>query len=326
MDTVATAGPIAFSVPETGTILTIPAEGAASSPVDVDWYTFTMPSDANPNRFLETTVSIRFPQDPNGDTVRLLRTIGGSSMLISRGGGSNTYRVVAQQSRQVWIQLGSDFGDNVYRITVDEPQLAAPTVEIVKPIAGTDLCDTNIELEAEAAYRSFPALAIPDSEIEWLVDGVSLGYGRTISRRLPIGAHELSVRAYGDDTAGDTMDVNVVDCPGLPPVAEILTPAAGIDEYPSESDANGYYLEVPLSALAYDRDAGGMVTVKWTTSRGDVQPGGATLATEANATVRLYTHCGVDFGNAEHEVVLTVTDEDGNVAQDRVVVVVRTLC
>lgn len=62
--------------------------------------------------------------------------------------------------------------------------------------------------------------------------------------------------------------------------------------------------------------------MKWTTSRGDLQPGGEILATEANATVRLYTECNV----AEHELVLTVEDEDEQVAQDRVVVVVRLLC
>jgi len=325
MDTADTARPIAFSTPETGTILTIPGEGAASSPVDVDWYTFTMPSDTNPNRFFETAVTIVFPVDPNGDTVGLQQTLGGSSTLIRRG-SSNAYKVVAQQSRQVWIRLGSGSGDNVYRITVDEPQLATPDVQIVKPIARPEHCDTNMELEAEVGYPSFPVLAIPDGEIEWLLDGVSLGYGRRINQRLPVGVHELSVRAYGDDSVGDTMDVNVVDCPGLPPEAQILTPGDGIDEYASEWDANGYYLEVPLSALAYDRDAGGTVTVQWTTSHGDIQPGGATLATEANATVRLYTHCGSGFGTAEHEVVLTVEDEDENVAQDRVVVVVRVLC
>ncbi|MGB9341552.1 MAG: hypothetical protein WCB63_20085, partial [Polyangiales bacterium] len=325
MDTADTARPIAFSTPETGTILTIPGEGAASSPVDVDWYTFTMPSDTNPNRFFETAVTIVFPVDPNGDTVGLQQTLGGSSTLIRRG-SSNAYKVVAQQSRQVWIRLGSGSGDNVYRITVDEPQLATPDVQIVKPIARPEHCDTNMELEAEVGYPSSPVLAIPDGEVEWLLDGVSLGYGRRINQRLPVGVHELSVRAYGDDSVGDTMDVNVVDCPGLPPEAQILTPGDGIDEYASEWDANGYYLEVPLSALAYDRDAGGTVTVQWTTSHGDIQPGGATLATEANATVRLYTHCGSGFGTAEHEVVLTVEDEDENVAQDRVVVVVRVLC
>ncbi|MGB5547335.1 MAG: S8 family serine peptidase, partial [Polyangiales bacterium] len=249
MDTADTARPIAFSTPETGTILTIPGEGAASSPVDVDWYTFTMPSDTNPNRFFETAVTIVFPVDPNGDTVGLQQTLGGSSTLIRRG-SSNAYKVVAQQSRQVWIRLGSGSGDNVYRITVDEPQLATPDVQIVKPIARPEHCDTNMELEAEVGYPSSPVLAIPDGEIEWLLDGVSLGYGRRINQRLPVGVHELSVRAYGDDSVGDTMDVNVVDCPGLPPEAQILTPGDGIDEYASEWDANGYYLEVPLSALA----------------------------------------------------------------------------
>ncbi len=49
-----------------------------------------------------------------------------------------------------------------------------------------------------------------------------------------------------------------------------------------------------------------------------------TLATEPTATVRLYTNCGVGFGTAEHEIVLTV--EDGKVDQDRVVVIVPTIC
>ncbi len=222
--------------------------------------------------------------------------------------------------------LGGSFsGDNVYKVTVAEPQIATPGVEIVRPITGTDLCDTNNDLEAEAVYGTFPELDIPDDEIEWLLDGVSLGYGRRITERLPVGMHVLSVRAYGDGSAGDSMNVNVLDCPGLPPVATITQPGH-IDEYATEYDANGYYLDVTLSALAYDQDAGGTVTVEWTTSRGDVQPGGEILATEANATVRLYTSCGIGFGTAEHEIVLTVEDEDGNPAQDRVVVIVRTLC
>lgn len=325
-DTVADARAIEFSVTETGTILSIPAEGAAASREDVDWFTFTMPSHENPNRVFETTVTIAYPIDPNLDEVALQQTIGGSSRLISRG-GSVAYRVVAAPSRQVWIKLGSFSGDNVYKVTVDEPQVATPGVEIVQPIVDTELCgnDTDNELEAEALYSTFPGLAIPDGEIEWLLDGISLGTGRRISRRLPLGMHELSVRAFGDDSTGDTMTVNVIDCPGLPPIAKITSPSH-MDEYISESDANGGYLEVRLSALAYDQDPGGTVTVEWTTSLGDIQPGGETLATGVNATVRLYTECGTNFGNAEHEIVLTVEDEDGNVDQDRVVVVVRTLC
>ena len=235
---VSDARPIDFSVTETGTILSIPAEGAAASQADVDWFTFTMPSHENPNRYFEVDVEIQFPTDPDGDGVSLQQTIGGSSRLIRRG-GSVVYKVAALQSRQVWIKLGSGSGDNVYKVTVDEPVVATPSVQIVKPIAGTELCDTSNELEAEAAYSTFYDLEVPSGEIEWLLDGVYLGTGRSITRRLPVGTHELSVRAFGDDSLGDSMTVDVVDCVGLPPVATITSPSP-IDEYASGSDANGW--------------------------------------------------------------------------------------
>ena len=319
-DTVSDARPIDFSATETGTILSIAAEGAAASRADVDWFTFTMPTHENPNRYFEVDVEIQFPTDPDGDGVSLQQTVGGSSRLIRRG-GSVVYKVAARQSRQVYIKLGSGSGDNVYKVTVGEPVVATPSVQIVKPITGTDLCDNNNELEAEATYGTFYDLEVPNDEIEWRLDGVYLGTGRSITRRLPAGTHELSVRAFGDDSSGDSMTVNVIDCPGLPPEADITSPSP-IDDYATGMDANGWYIEVSLSADAYDRDVGGSVTVEWTTSRGDLQPDGETLATSANATVRLYTECTV----AEHEIVLTVVDEDGNIAQDRVLVAVRLLC
>ncbi|MFW2388920.1 MAG: S8 family serine peptidase [Polyangiales bacterium] len=319
-DTTGDARSIEFSVTETGTILSIPAEGAAASREDVDWFTFTMPAHENPNRYFETTVEIQVPRDPHGDGVGLRQTIGGSSSLIRRG-TSLEYKVIARQSRQVWIKLGSFSGDNVYKVTVDEPVVATPSVQIVRPIVGTELCDTSNELEAETAYSTFYDLDVPSGELEWLLDGVSLGTGRSIVRRLPVGTHELGVRAFGDNSVSDSMTVNVVDCVGLAPVASISSPSP-MDEYTNGTDDNGWYLDVSLSGLGYDQDAGGTVTMEWTTSRGDIQPGGETLATGANANVRLYGDCGA----IEHEIVLTVEDEDGNIAQDRVVVVVRVLC
>ncbi|MBT8451385.1 MAG: S8/S53 family peptidase [Deltaproteobacteria bacterium] len=320
-DTAATARPIEFSVSETGTILSIPAEGAAASRADVDWFAFTMPYDENPNQLFETTVEVQYPMDPDGDGVGLLQALGGSSTLI-RSGGSLVYKVVARPSRRVAIKLGSVSGDNVYKVTVDEPVLARPSVRIVTPIAGPDLCDNSSHtLEAEAIYDAFPYLDVPNGELEWRLDGVSLGTGRSISRILPVGTHELSVRAFGDPSISDSMTVNVNDCDGLPPFARIISPSP-TNEYAEGFDSNGYYLEVTLSAEAYDRDPGGSVTVTWTTSRGDLQPEGEVLATGTNATVRLYTECNV----AEHEIVLRVEDEDGNVAQGRVLVSVGLLC
>lgn len=322
-DTSSGARPIDFSIAETGTILSIPAEGAATSPQDVDWYTFRMPEDSNPDVVFETSVEIEYPTDPSADTVELQQTIGGTARLIRRG-TSSVYTVVAAQSQQVWIKLGSDHGDNVYKVTVSEPEVATPFVEITRPRT-PELCSIDEELEARAQFELFPEMTIPDAAIEWFLDDAFIGAGRVLEPAvLPLGVHDLSVRALGDVGHQDIMEVTVSHCVGLQPRAEIRSPAPGIDAYADETDSNGPYIELSLSAIAYDRDPGGTVTVRWTTDRGDLQPGGdATLATSPNATVRLYTP---NCGSVEHTLMLTVQDDDGNIAEDVVVVRAGGFC
>jgi hypothetical protein len=326
---------LAYGVAETGTIATIPGDIPYTPPPDVDWYRFTMPPHANTSRAYTADIIIEFPADPAGDEIII--PAGSSSVRLVESGTRNVYQSIRPQSASLSFRLTSN-GDNVYRVTIDDPELAVPNVEITAPPPEQTLCAGIFNLfRANVGYPGFPGAAIPEGQIVWRDGTTVIGSGKSMTSTLTAGTHMVSVRVFDDPTLSDTITRTVQSCEGSPPSVNIDfpvftndPPALIVDA--DGFDANGAYHELTLQATVSDPDVGDTLTLTWTTDQAEVQPGGPSsgdqiLGNTEDLTVRLYSSCAVEgFGTVDHKVTLLVVDSAGNATPDSRVIRVLLLC
>ena len=338
-DSVGQAQELTFGETFTGTIATIPGEGPYTPPPDEDWFRFTMPSDPNVNRAFVTNIGIDFPADPAGD--QIIIPAGSSSVKLVASGTSNVYKAIRPEGGSLSFRLASS-GDNVYKVTVDEPALAAPDVEITAPSMGESLCAGFLSnFRANVDYPLFPiaetaGIDIPDSEIVWRDGSTVIGTGRSISDILTAGLHTISVRVFDDPALTAMITRTVQTCVGSPPIVRIDNPPRTVNPIDlvvnaDQFDALGAYHEITLRATASDPDVGDPLTLTWLTNRADVQPGGPSsgdqiLGTAEDITVRLYSSCAIGFGTIDHIITFHAVDSQGNVSTDSRVIRVLLLC
>jgi hypothetical protein len=251
---------------------------------------------------------------------------------LSLGGieSTRTYHVVRTSGATVPFSVttrGTD--DAVYKLTVGTPVALDPTVAIVSPVvpAGTTLCANRpVTFTATAAY---PDSALPVSSVQWLIDGVAqpaTALSTLFSR--PPGTDTFTVRAFG---ASASITVTFAMCTAT---AEILTPAANVQQYAMVSDTVGPYLTIDFTARAVDAMGNvidpSTLVFEWSTDRGDLQPGAPTtgsqlLGTGASLTgVKIY---GVGAYFEQHVITLTIRASPGGpvLSTDSVLVTVESL-
>ncbi len=305
-DTEATARELEFHIPMSGTILAMPLVDETSPP-DVDYYKFTLPE--TPAGQQSTTITLNYPAD-YGD----LGILGPQVRVQSRSGSpvaQNVYSVVADAGQEVVFSVRGAVGiDNVYRVTVAEPEAALPEVTIVNPPDGTTLCaNSNVYLRAWVRYPLFPDLTVSGSDLRWRDTGMDIGTGATLTHSFIAGDRALVARAFESMDAQDSVNLNVVDCIGEPPVATITAPSEDLDLIFDGSDDNGSYAEVTLEGEATDAEDGVLTgaSLTWYTDQTDYQEAELGTGTTLN-NLRLYGDC---FGTT-HTIRLIATDSDGN--------------
>ncbi|MEO0604407.1 MAG: S8 family serine peptidase [Myxococcota bacterium] len=233
--------------------------------------------------------------------------VGVSSLPFALGGGRAAYKISA---------------------TFEQPE---PFVSLVRPFDGERRCIGNpIQFEATAAFVGFASEPVPASAVQWSFDGVPDGTGPTLSRSfVDEGPLVASVRLFDDPTLEDTITLQLDDCEGEPPSVEVLTPVPlpsvdpDITLWTTGSDAINPYVDVLLQASVSDPDQFiEDADIEWTTSEPGVQGGSDFLGTGRSFTARLYTDCV----STDHEILVRVVDDAGNVGIGRVVIRVNTLC
>ncbi|WMJ72966.1 PKD domain-containing protein [Cytophagaceae bacterium ABcell3] len=146
-----------------------------------------------------------------------------------------------------------------------------------------------------------------DGEIvsySWKVDGEEIAEGVNPTVELPVGTTTivLTVTDNDGDTATDEVDIVVNPRENIPPVAD-----AGSDQELVDESGEGT-VEVELDGSGSTDEDGEIVSYSWTVD-------GEEIGTGVNPTVEL------PVGTTT--IVLTVTDDDGDIATDEVVIVVN---
>ncbi len=329
-DTPALARPIAVGEELGGTILDIiDSDVPATIPADRDYYTY----DPGEKAFTRSRVALTYPLDPNGDRVRIeLDPESTASLAIVSIGGSDdvtvTYAIHSGDGEPVDFAVTSPVGeDNVYRVRlldIGEPEEFVDIVEPWLPEGEKFCAGEKIDLNAIVGWVGSDA-EYPDEDVQWTANGTPIAIGREGEADLPAGTYEIAATA-GDAT--DKVTIEVGDCVGTPPMAEILDPETHLlgDEglaYTGYDEALGlWYVDVKLEGRGLDLEDGTLPgsSLHWTTSVDELPP--VSIGTGTSPFVRLYGHC---FGTL-HEIGLAVEDSDGNTDTDARAVMVRTTC
>jgi hypothetical protein len=139
---------------------------------------------------------------------------------------------------------------------------------------------------------------------EWREGASVIGTGATPTISLAVGAHTVTLQVTDDDgaTATDTVFVAVNPAPNQAPVAN-----AGPDQTVTDTNGNGSE-SVTLNGSGSSDADGTIVFYEW-------REGVPTIGTGATPTI--------SFAVGTHTVTLFVTDDDGTMATDSVVITVN---
>lgn len=309
-DTAAQARLLLPGVERTGTILTLRGEAPFTPVPDVDFYAFDMPAGARP---MEADVTLTFPEAHGS-----LSLSGAGFRLISRGGDTVVYRVVANAgARVVFSVQGGSGQDNVYKLRfVARP--AVPLVRIVSPLDADafEVCaNEDVTLRAQAEFQGSP-LTVAGTAMQWTSGSMTLGNGNPLVRQFAVGVHDVAVQAYGDPASRDVIRLTARVCISNAPTGNIISPAtnSGVDNpayaYDGFDEARGmWFKDVVVEAVASDIEDGALsgASIVWKTNQTGVQA--EVLGTGARLTVRLYSNSC--FGT-EHVITAEAIDSDGN--------------
>ena len=137
---------------------------------------------------------------------------------------------------------------------------------------------------------------------EWKQGSNVLGTSEIINADFQLGSHTVTLSVTDDDGQTDTDDVLIIVNSNLPPIAN-----AGPDQTVNDVDANGVESVILDGSASTDID-GKIVSYEW--KEGSTILGASDIITS-------------DFQVGEHNVVLTVIDDNGAVDSDTVLLTVN---
>lgn len=221
------------------------------------------------------------------------------------------------------------------QITLDIQQ-DPPQVQLLAPAPGEYQATVEIEFRADTLDWSQPDREVPDADVSWSssLDG-ALGTGKTLSRTLGEGMHEICVTAEnGAGSDEECVSVDVGPPPSTdPPTATITTPdPLQTHHWNSDSEfltdhAHGddaHCADVTLQGAADDPETGALTgsALQWSGSFG----GGSyeNLGTGTGTTGHL---CAPTCNGGDYTIRLVATDPDGDTSPAQyVTVTIGTLC
>ena len=239
------------------------------------------------------------------------------AMKMDYGAHLITARVVDPQ--------GNSATDSITVNLTNEP----PTVDVLRPTAGTYCVGETLDLRANVFDRNEPGLTVPDGSVAWRV-GLSAPFatGKATSRAFD-SAGNIQLIARATDSGGlfseDSVGLTITDCSDQPPVVTVTSPLdqetffyTGFDEA-----LNMWYADVNFTGTALDPEDGTLsgAALVWTTDQTALQA--PLLGTGSAITGRLYSNV---CSGVTHNVTLEATDSFGNVRSALVRVGIYTIC
>jgi len=140
----------------------------------------------------------------------------------------------------------------------------------------------------------------------WIVDGVKIAKGVTSVVDFATGKHIITLEITDNDgiKSSDEITIDVVDPDNLPPIAN-----AGTDSTIIDSDRNGSQPYTLNGTGSMDSD-GTIVNFSWIENGSEIAQGKTST---------------INFTSGEHIITLVVTDNDGIVSSDQLIIKVNQL-
>lgn len=220
---------------------------------------------------------------------------------------------------------GNSATDSITVNITNEP----PTVNVLRPSAGTYCIGETLDFRASVFDRNEPGLTLPGSSVAWRVGlAAPFATGITTSRSFD-SAGNIQVFARATDGGGlfgeDSVGLTITDCSDQPPAVTVTSPADqstffydGFDE-----GLNMWYADVSFTGTAVDPEDGSLTgaSLVWATDQTALQA--PTLGTGTSITGRLYSN---ECTGVTHNVTLEATDSFGNVRSALVRIGIYTIC
>ncbi|MGL1886221.1 MAG: family 16 glycosylhydrolase, partial [Reichenbachiella sp.] len=189
-------------------------------------------------------------------------------------------------------------GQSQVSVTITDPDNIAPTA-----MAGDDIMLIDTDLSGSESY-SLDALSSTDSDgtIEaylWSEDASELANSAESTIDLSVGHHTITLEVTDDDGISATDEVTVV-------VNQLPTVDAGNDIQAIDTDDNGTET-LALDASASSDPNGSIVSYVWIVNESEITTGETS---------------SFDFAIGTHAVTLEVTDDDGSVVTDEMMIIV----
>ncbi len=274
-----------------GTGAPIASAGPDVTLVDLD-------EDGSESHLLDGSGSL----DPDGSVVSWDWSEGG----VPLGSGETLLVSFPIGTHVVDLRVTDDEGGTDTDTVVVTVEMRVPMPPVADAGADANLTDFGGD-GSESHLLDGSGSSDPDGSVvswDWSEGGVPLGSGETLLVSFPLGSHTVDLLVTDDEglTASDSMVVNVIADPGLPPVAD-----AGADANLVDLDEDGFE---PLTL-----DGSGSSDPEGPIASWDWSEGGAPLGSGETLAVSLAV--------GTHDIDLLVTDADGNTAVDAVRVVVN---
>lgn len=261
-------------------------------------------------------VSVTWSSDVNG-----VVATGNLALIETRRLAYGPHVLTAQA-----VDQQGNFATATVNITITN---TPPTVQILRPAAGTVCVGEAIEFQARAVDMDEIGYVLPGSSVTWRVDGAAtFATGNTVTRSFS-SAGTVDVIARATDGQGayaeDSVTLTVSPCTDQPPTVRITSPAADSSFiYDGFDEAKGlWYKDVTFRGTATDPEDGNLTgaALVWTTDQTGLQSW--VLGSGGTVNARLY---GDQCGGVTHTVRLRATDSGGNVRVDQVRVFIFTVC
>jgi hypothetical protein len=190
------------------------------------------------------------------------------------------YRLFTRETDLVFGVTAAPGHDFAYRLRLEPPVRATPSVRIFDPATTTPRACIGQSV-AFAGRVSYPPTTFTDTRGRWLIDGVVVR--NTVDRFAhTFTAAGMRVVTLESGGASDSITVDVVPCTV---VVHVVSPGLNVADYPSGSNA---YLSVRLAGQLLDASGNILPTTgytfEWVTDRADAQPGAPATGTQVVAT------------------------------------------